>query len=160
PDAGLTISIRLGALLATAEGERLVRAMGPTWNAWWSDWQQTWGIDPTNVERWTIAVSPASSGPPLMTHIVHLSASHRPLAPPQGAREEVTSIGTLSLLPSGMVLLRPSGGRNIAVFGPELQVRGVIELEGAAPLLARQLEQMRQTSDATQHVVLLVAPHF
>jgi serine/threonine protein kinase len=158
------IALRPAAMLADAEGTRVLTAFGPAGEAWRQEIETTTGVKLEQMENLVVALYATSETMlPRASYVVRLSApaDEKELAKNwkdagvgKYKDEKIyASESTAYYLPA------KDAGRTLVVGSPDA-AREIIDHEGRPAQLGPQLDALLSASDAERHVTLLVAPQF
>ena len=159
--ARIYLIVRPSAVLSQPEGERVLKALGPDFEASRAAWEATAGVGLEEVEQLTIAAYPNNGQSPKFCSVVQLRS---PIVRDELLLKwkEPVSVDDLdSVFRNGGVAyyIPPDGSDKTFVMGAlEPEIR---ELATGAPLLMqRELGRLLQVSDADRHVTVLFARDF
>lgn len=159
--ARIYLVVRPAEMLSKPEGERVLKALGPDFEAARKAWEAAAGVALADVERLTIAAYPNAGQSPKFCSVVQLrtASSQDALLSKWGNPAAVADLS--SVFQKGSVAYHiPSDGNNQTfVMGSlEPEIRDVAT--GAPSLLQLELGRLLQASDADRHVTLLFAWDF
>ena len=158
PAARVFLVVRPRSVLATAEGRRVMQALGPDFTEAEQQFESQIGLKLNDIERLTLALTPQDVGPPRRTWVVERGDDVPELDATQAGGETVAGGRRMSL--GRRQAFVPSSRPRLLVWGDAVDVQEVIAAGGAPPLLRREMEQLRQASDEMRHLTLLMTTHF
>jgi hypothetical protein len=154
--------LRPADLLASAEGAKLLDALGPAGERARAELLATLGVELTNLEQLSIAFYPDDAGTMQTTFAMELrqGVSQAKLLEAWRQPKPAEHKSTKYFQGERFAYYLPAGadGREIAI-APAAAMQDIIERNGP-PLLRKGLERLLRSSDASRHVNLLFAPSY
>lgn len=163
PGAQIILAVRPTALAANAEGEKILTALGPIGSRAIELVEQRTGTPFDQIERLLVGWRTTLNGQWDATLVV-TPASDRAaedlkklLAGATGGERQ----GRSFCITNDLGYYQPEGrDDNLVVIASPTSIEEVIDLDGHAPPLRREMEQLAEYTDATRHVTILCAPNF
>ena len=164
PEAQVFLVVRPADLVASGEGEKVLQALGPTFASQRDAWEKASGFTLDQIEQLTIGLHNNDAKFPRASFVVKTKEPQTPedlLAKwgnPAAAKEGGT---TYYAGPTWAYYIgtAPEDERTFLV-GEARDVKDVAKAGGASPVLFREMERLRRTTDADRHVTLLFYPQF
>ncbi len=161
PGGQVFIVVRPADMLATAEGERVFDALGPDFAALRTQWEREAGVQLQDVEQAIVVLYANGGMMPRTSVVVRLrEAAELPLAawgqPQRSGEGDMAYYVGKSW--SFYVPSREEG--RVFVMGAEADIQEAAKYQGAPPALRREMTQLLESSDASRHVSVLLAPKF
>jgi hypothetical protein len=162
PEAQLFLVVRPAELLASAEGERVLAALGPAFAAQQGAWEAAAGVKLAEVEQLILSLHNNDAKFPRASFVVK---TRQPLAReqllarwgnPQAVAEKSQTYYTG---PTWAYFVPPDDERTF-IMGQARDVKDVAAAAGASPVLFREIERLRRTTDDRRHFTLLFYPQF
>ena len=163
PGGQLFVVCRPADLLATAEGRKLIEAIGPSANAWLQELAGRTGLSLSGIERLLVSLE-IDAGGNLQTSLVI-----RPKTPVP-PRDLAAMSSTMRQVERGGRTFYMSGDRayltaedefgQVMTFTSTERVADLITLDGAPPPLRSELERIASHLDDGRHLSVLFAPNF
>jgi len=163
PGGQLFIAMRPSDWLATPEGSRVVRAMGPAWEAAVADWEKAAGVGFGDVERMIVSLHDNGEAFPRAAIVVH---AKEPLVIEEmvakwGAQPDKETPKAVVYRAAGWSYCVPRGeGNRMFLMGAPEEVTESSKIGGPPPALRREIERLRRLTDVDRHFTLLVAPNY
>lgn len=164
-DARILIVARPADILASPDGAKVLQALGPNFTASRARWEKEAGVALENVEQLVIGLHPTSvaGAPPIPSYRVTLK-SPVPTADllSQWGNPAAKMADDVPYYDSGAraFLVPESAGGKMFVMSTSKIIEDTAKLKGAPPLLGREVDQLRQVSDAERHFTLLMRPSY
>jgi hypothetical protein len=164
PEAQVFLVVRPADLVASGEGEKVLQALGPTFASQRDAWEKASGFTLDQIEQLTIGLHNNDAKFPRASFVVKTKEPQTPedlLAKwgnPAAANE---GSATYYAGPTWAYYIgtAPEDERTFLV-GEARDVKDVAKAGGASPVLFREMERLRRTTDADRHVTLLFYPQF
>ncbi|HTN74349.1 MAG TPA: hypothetical protein VL096_03850, partial [Pirellulaceae bacterium] len=163
PDVRILLVTRPAEILASSSGAQILEALGPQFVAQRAAWEKAAQVNLADVEQLVTALHDNQSKLPIASYRVKLktpipidklTASWGNPAPKDANGVRYYDNGTHAyFVPS-------EGGGSVFVMGNAQQIKDVAEAKGAPPVLQREINQLRQLSDADRHFTLIFAPKY
>lgn len=151
------LHLRLSELIAHAESDKIVDALGPA-GAWLREsLPKLAGLPLSHIEQLLIAFVPTANSGVEMVYVV------RPVSLPDESElvkawNNPARQGDLWVANDSAYYLRTDAG--CFAMGPERLLRTIAEADGEPPVLRRELDELLQASDSLRTCTLLSAPSF
>src|SRR5262249_28427097 len=155
------IILRPSDILSSAEGPRVLEALGPTFKSMRENWERAAGVAWTDVEQLIISLYPNGSDFPRAACVVHLGSEIAPgdlVAKWQGATEAKEGDATIYNGPEWSYYVPSKESGKIFVMANVAELKEVIERKAAPPLMRREVEKLRKISDRDRHFTMLFNP--
>ncbi|MBC8351385.1 MAG: protein kinase [Planctomycetes bacterium] len=159
--ARIYLVVRPSEMLSEPEGERVLKALGPEFEAARAAWEAAAGVSLVDVERLTIAAYPNSGASPKYCSVVQLRSPSEQdaLLSKLGNPAAVADLSSVFQKGSTAYYIPSDANGQTFVMGPlEPEIRDVAT--GAPLLMQRELGRLLQASDADHHVTILFARDF
>jgi serine/threonine protein kinase len=160
--AQMILALRPAELLASAEGQRSLAALGPEAEAARNRLQAVIGVDLVDVEQLLIASAPGESAAAQTSYFVRLSkpVEEASLLAAWGSPSATEQQDQKYFVAKEWAYYLPADGMGRTfVVAREPALQEILKRDGP-PLLRQSLEGLLQTSDAARHISLLVASSF
>lgn len=159
PGSQIFIVARPAELLVSAEGRRVLQALGPEFDGARQRWESACGFALSEIERMYISLHDDPSGPMRAAFVVHLREplTSEALLEKWGQPAPVIS-GTSSYYQARGWSFYVPDRAGVFVMGSPEEIEGVIEFQGGAPALG-PMQQLLAASDSDRHVTVLFTPH-
>jgi hypothetical protein len=160
--AQLYLVVRPAELLDSDEGQRVVRALGPSFESARATWESSVGVNLGEIEQLIVALYGNSGEFPRSVCVVRLSAERSP-------NDWLASWGRPPAVPGldGMYMKGerafyiPADDPHTMVTGPlEPELKDAASARWQPPVLRREVGQLLSVSDSSRHVTLLFVPNF
>ncbi|MGI9455687.1 MAG: hypothetical protein ACR2NU_03950 [Aeoliella sp.] len=136
----MIVALRPAELQASAEGEKVLAALGPLGVQGANFIEKSAGLPSKYIERLLIGFRPGENFVPEAVVVVTPKEGHQP-----AARPEVYS---------------PTNSGVTYVVAPPKLLEEVKQLAGHPPTLRREMESLRTATDDRRHVTIFVAPNY
>lgn len=159
--ARIYLVVRPSEMLSNSEGERVLKALGPDFEAARAAWEAAAGVPLADVEQLTIAAYPNDGQAPKYCSVVQLrSASGQDaLLSKWGNPAAVADLNSVFQKAEVAYYIPSDGNGQMFVMGPlEPEIRDLAT--GTPLLMQRELGRLLQASDADRHVTVLFARDF
>lgn len=163
PGGQLFIAMRPSDWLGTPEGGRVVRALGPAWEAAIADWEKAAGFKFGDIERMIVTLHDNGESFPRASVVVY---AKEPLVMDDlvgkwGAQPDKETPKAVVYRGAGWNYCVPRGEDNrLFLMGAPEEVTEASKIGGAPPALRREIERLRRLTDVDRHFTLLVAPNY
>ena len=159
PGTRAVISVKLASLTATPEGARVLQGLGPKFDTAKQSWEAATGFKFEQVEQLLIGFSNATQpGQPCMVVTLkspaNFASSWGNPAPFGNPGEQYYKVNGWAMYP-----LPTNGGKSFAMSSEQI-IMQVAGTQGSAPMLTRELEQLRRDTDTDRTFNLLIDPNF
>lgn len=160
PGVQLVVALRPSDLLAHPEGEKLLAALGPLGEHAASALESKLGGPLVELDQLLVAAAVAGSGELTPIYVARVKEPLTNASIKERFPEAVaaTSSDEAYLDLSGTAYYLPSP--NLLVVAPTASIAEIIELDGAAPPLRRDMERLLTHTDRARMVQVIVAPNF
>jgi serine/threonine protein kinase len=161
--AQVFVVVRPRELLATDEGERLLRALGPSFSTARSGWEAASGFDLEEIDQIIIGMYGNGGQFPRVSMVVrpHTKEGSDGLLEKWGGPTLNENAGKpFYQAPNGWAYLVHAKGDGAFVMGHPTEIADLASTDAAAPLLRREIGQLLRVSDSDRHVNVLFAPYF
>ncbi|MAV38797.1 MAG: hypothetical protein CMJ59_25445, partial [Planctomycetaceae bacterium] len=158
PGAQLFFVVRPAALLASDEGKRVLRSLGPEFSAARQAWETSAGVSWPQISQLIMTVHQEDLQL-RAAFVVRLSDAEvaKELLQRWANPEEQQAQGKSYYRGSQWSFLLPEDDPNVFVMASETEVQGVLEFNGRAPPNGA-IEKLRRVSDSEQHFTLFATP--
>lgn len=159
--AQVLVVVRPAELLSTAEGAKLLDALGPGGRWVESHLRATLGIEPSQIKQLTVAFAPDAQSVPQATYVAHLASEVAPetLLAAWGKPAAAEHQGKKYLQGPRHAYYLPKDDPRVVVVAPTDTMKQILELDGQ-PLLRGSVEKLLAHSDAARHVNVLFTPSY
>lgn len=157
------IVARPAEMQSSAEGARVLAALGPTFAAERAAWETASGFKFDEVEQIILGLYDNEGKTPRPAIAVHLKSQlpEADLLVRWGNPEPTTSgKGSIYTARGWSFHIPPTAGGKAFVMGSPPELEKVIEFNGAQPALRREIERLRAVSDSQRHFTALIAPNY
>ncbi len=154
---------RPSEMLANAEGERVLRALGPDFAAARTAWETASGFELAEIEQLVLGMYGNGGQFPRVSLVVHPASpiSADALQEKWGNPTENENGGKPFLeSPNGWAYYVPADGDGAFVMGHPTEIADLASTDAAPPLLRREIGQLVRASDGERHVNAFFAPNF
>lgn len=164
PEGQVFIAVRPAAMLSTAEGPRVLEALGPQFSTGRAAWEKAAGVALNEIEQVVITLHNNESKFPRVSYAIRTKnklPSNDLLARwgnPAAAKEGNHTFYQGPVY--SYYVTDSTDGTNAFVMGNPVDIKEVAKVGGAPPLLARDLARLLKTSDGDRHVNILFNPDF
>jgi hypothetical protein len=164
PEAQVFLIVRPADLIASGEGEKVLQALGPTFAGQREAWEKAVGFTLDQIEQLTIGLHNNDAKFPRASFVVKTKEQATPedlLAKwggPAAAKEGAATYYTGAAW-AYYIGTAPEDERTF-LMGEARDVKEVAKARGASPVLFREMERLRRTTDADRHFTLLFYPQF
>lgn len=164
PEAQAILVLRPAALLASAEGARVLAALGPRFASGRTSFEEASGVKFEEIERLIVSLHEADGGSPRVNFVVKTT---EPIAQakllekwgkPTAAKEKGKTYFT-GANKAYFVSNAPEDAGTFAM-GDARGMKEVAAVGGAPPLLFREMERLRRMSDSERHFTAMFYPQF
>ena len=161
PAAQGYLVFRPADLLGHGEGSRVVRALGPEFQNQRKTWETVTGVRLEQVELFVMALHPSGEQMSRVSMVVHLRgvSTGQLVTAWGGAQPAGQGLGSLYRV-RGWTFFVPRDEQNVFAMGSDEDIQEMVASGGAPPILRREVERLRRTSDADRHFTALLAPNF
>jgi hypothetical protein len=160
--AQLVLALRPADILASAEGTRLVQALGPSGEAAIRKLQDSLGVELSGVTRLFLALVPDEAGATQVAYVAELAQAMpeatlvekwgKPRAVTRGAQKFHQGERLAYYVP-------PAGHGQTVVVAPPSVLHEIIDRD-AAPAISRGMEKLLGDTDSQRHISLLATPGY
>jgi hypothetical protein len=163
PGPQIVLALRPAALAAHPEGEKVLAALGPIGESSIGRLEQQTGVPFDAIDRLVIGWRTTRDGAWDATLVATLVPA---VAPDQLERMLASATrdehrGKTFFVAGELAYYQPASvSDNVLVVAAPATIREIIELDGHAPPLRRELERLLEHTDASRHVTLVCAPNF
>jgi serine/threonine protein kinase len=160
--AQVILALRPAELLNTAEGEKLLDALGPAGASAREHLHNVLGVDPADMDQLTIAFAADAQLAPQAAYVVRLARDipQETLREAWGQPARARHQGQEFFEGRELAYHQPEmGGGRVVVAAPPAMMKQVLAGQGR-PLLQKGIERVLKNSDATRHVSLLFTPSY
>ena len=164
PEAQLIVIVRPSDILAAPEGQRVMQALGPTLATQQAAWESAAGVKLYEIERLIVSLHNNDGKFPRTSFVVKtkqpiardqlLARWGNPAAAQEKDETYYTGSGWAYYLSAA-----PEDERTFSM-GQARDIQEVAAAAGAPPVLFREMERLRRTTDAQRHFTLLFYPQF
>ena len=164
PGGQLFLIMRPAEMLATSEGPRVLRSLGPNLELAIQQWETASGFRLSDVRQLILTLHDNGEEFPRASLVVQLAepmaeedlvghwANSQPIGDEQSHLYQ--SSGWTYFIP-------PAGEGRVFVMGAAEDVEKVVkETKGAPPALRREIDKLRRVTDSQRHVSVLLAPNY
>ena len=159
-DAHLYIIVRAAALVSSDEGQKILRALGPDFDAARKSWAATAGIGLGDVERMIVAFHSNDGLTPRTSVVISLADKTTDDLVANWGPATSTGAGQTYQASEWSIFVPDSGQRRLFVMGSRQDIEDVVLNDNSPPLLRREMNWLWQSSDAQRHVSILFEPSF
>ena len=158
PGAQLFFFVRPSALLASAEGERVLQALGPEFAAARKSWEEDAGVNWSGVSQliMTLHQEELQLRVAFVVKLVDSEEAQELVQRWAGAEQQQAYEQTYFQTSKWCYYL-PEEATDVFVMGGKTEIEGVLEFSGRAPLNGA-IEKLRRVSDADHHFALFATP--
>jgi serine/threonine-protein kinase len=164
PEGQIYLITRPADLLASPEGQRVLSAMGPAFPAWRAAWESDSGVKLEAIEQLIVTFHNNDAKFPRTSFVVRtkvpikteelLSKWGNPAAVQEMSQTYYTGSFWAYYIPAS-----DSDQRTFAMAEPR-DIKEVAASSGAPPVLFREIERLRRTTDDQRHLTVLFFPQF
>jgi serine/threonine protein kinase len=161
--AQIFLVARLSEVVANEEGQRVLRALGPSFQSVYQHWQAAAGVAPDQIEQVIVGMFGNDGQYPRVSIVVRLKEPADPDALVVAwSRPQATQAGAVTYYrgSSWSYLIPPTEQGLVFVMGHETEIKDLAESDLAPPLLRREIGKLLRESDRQRHATLLFAPRF
>ncbi|MFM8252724.1 MAG: protein kinase domain-containing protein [Planctomycetota bacterium] len=164
PGGQLFLIVRPAEMLATTEGPRVLRGLGPNVELAIKEWETAAGVRLADIRQLILTLHDNGEEFPRSSLVVHLNESVpvEDLTARWGNAQPLGDAESRLFKNASWTYYVPadSDGR-VFVMGATEDVEKVAkETKGAPPALRREIDKLRRVTDAQRHVSLLLAPNY
>jgi serine/threonine protein kinase len=163
PNAQIFLIARPAEMLASADGQKVLDALGPQFTTHRATWEKNAGVKLTDVAHVVMALHDNGGKMPRPSYRVQLTAPvpEAELVTRWGNPAPKDTDGARYYEAAGRAFyVPPAGNGNVFVMGDPLDVKEVAVSKGAPPALRREVDQLRRLTDNDRHFTLLFAPNY
>ena len=162
PDVQLLLFTRPKDILVSEEGARVIKALGPEFQAMWSSWEADTGLQLNQVKSMILGFHSDGGTQPRISLVACMSEPVADLVRTAWgvATKTDNGFGELYQVASGTILVPATTDETTIVLGKLRDVSEVVQREGAPPLLRREMRHLLERTDEDRHVTLLAVPNF
>lgn len=162
PGGQLFLVARPSDILASEEGRRVLKALGPQFASTLSNWQTASGCPLDEIEQMVVTLFSNQGRYPRVAVTVRTKAENDPemLREKWGSPAPVE--GMEGVFQKGdMAYCVSDSDKRVFVMGPlDPEIKDVAAAKGKPPLLRREMGQLLNVSDSQRHATILFAPNF
>jgi len=161
--ARIFLHCRPAEIVANPRGEQVLSALGPDFASARKSWETVSGFTLSDVEQMVVSFHDNSGGRPRVHIVSRLKAA-------QGVNELLAKWGNPAAKnhegktyyeTRGWAIYVPTEENgSLFTMGSPDEIKICIETGGAPPTMRRELGQLRDTSDSSRHVSLLLTPNY
>jgi hypothetical protein len=162
PEAQLFLIVRPAEMIASGEGDRVLQSLGPTFPIQREAFETASGFKLDEIEQLILALHNNDAKFPRVSLVVKPKEkvpSPDLLAKWGNPAEAKEGNGTYYTGPAWSYYIAP-GEETLFLMGEARDVKDVAKAAGAPPVLFREIERLRRTTDDSRHVTLLFYPQF
>jgi hypothetical protein len=162
PGAQLFLVVRPAEMIATQEGGRVLKALGPRFQAARQSWESLAGVKLDDVEQLIVALYANQGKLPKAAFVVRMKTDTTP-EELRGRWGSTTPVEGLSgvVQKGAWAFYTPTDEKRTFVIGPlDPEFKDATAAGWKPPLLRREIGQLLQVSDNQRHVTILFAPNF
>jgi serine/threonine-protein kinase len=164
PGGQLFLIVRPAEMLATSEGPRVLRGLGPNLELAIKEWETAAGVRLTDIRQLILTLHDNGEEFPRPSLVVHLTDAVpiEDLTARWGNAQPLGDAGTSLFKNAVWTYYVPADAEGrVFVMGATEDVEKVAkETKGAPPALRREIEKLRRVTDSQRHVSLLLAPNY
>jgi serine/threonine protein kinase len=162
PGAQLFLHVRPAELLASPEGERTLKSLGPAFEVWRKNWETSAGATWESMNSLLIAFLDVENQPPRPYYIVTLKekTATAALIAKWGNPEKKLNDKVEYYFAADRAFLLIQGDETKFAMGAEADILEAAAAPGLPPPLRREMEQLRKSSDQDRSFSLLFAPGY
>lgn len=164
PVGQIFVIARPADLMASPEGPKTLQALGPQFQSTLKSWESSVGLPLEEIQQVIVSFHNNDAKFPRVSVVVETKAPFEKddlLAKwgnPAEAKEEdhklYNGASWSYFIPSG------DDAKNRFVMGEQVDVREVAKVNGAPPVLFREIEKLRRSTDDKRHLTILFNPAF
>lgn len=164
PEAQLFVILRPSDMIASGEGDRVLQSLGPAFAAQRTSFEAASGFKLDEVEQLIVALHNNDAKFPRVSLVVktkELVPRDQLVAKWGNPAEAKEGPSTYYTGPAWAYYISPAVGDDRSfLMGEAIDVKDVAKAGGAPPVLFREMERLRRTTDDLRHVTLLFYPQF
>lgn len=155
------VRIRLQDLIRHAEGQRILKSLGPTVQGLLSSWLSKLGTNSESIETLTLYLLPQGTTYPQVVSVANITDS--------ALRKQLSGFGKrdgdgVAKLGADSIWF-PKDSETTFIVGPSAAITSMVSNaksndSAGGVLLRRELEQLRRATHDTDHVTVLTNPNF
>ena len=160
PVAGVMIVIQPAELLATAEGPKVLQALGPKFESARASWEKAAGIKLDDCQQLILSLHDNNNAYPKVSVVAQLrnAIDADELSRTWGAEAKKEGEKQFYVNPGWAYYVPAEENGKVLVMATQEDIKEVIGQP--LPLIKRELEQVRRNTDADRHVTVLFDPTF
>jgi serine/threonine protein kinase len=163
PGSQIFVIARPSDMLAGGEGQRVIQALGPEFEAARANWEMASGVKLDQVEQLIMTLHDNDGKTPRPFFVVKLRT---PMPEPElvarwGSPAPISDTnGTYYDSRGWSFHAPPRAAGQLFVMGAAPEVQHVMKFQGAPPPLRKEVDRLREVSDSQRHFTLLFAPNY